>query len=66
MIKKVFPSQERYLKNNPSVTFRLKKDQKEKLDSIIKATGKPLSKWMSDFILDKLAPYEEISNLQEK
>ncbi|MGD0080918.1 MAG: hypothetical protein ABSB80_09765 [Methanoregula sp.] len=66
MTKKIFPSQERYLKNNPSVTFRLKKDEKEKLDSIIKETGKPLSKWMSDFILNKLAPYEETSKLVKK
>jgi hypothetical protein len=66
MTKKIFPSQERYLKNNPSVTFRLKKDEKEKLASIIKATGKPLSKWMSDFIHNKLAPYEETSKLLKK
>jgi len=66
MTKKIFPSQERYLKSHPSITFRLKKDEKEKLDSILKETGKPISKWMSDFILDKLAPYEENSKLLKK
>src|SRR5208337_300372 len=66
MTKKIFPSQERYLKSHPSITFRLKKDEKERLDSIIKETGKPLSEWMSDFILDKLAPYEENSKLLKK
>ena len=66
MTKKLFPSQERYLKSHPSITFRLKKDEKEKLDSIIKETGKSLSTWMSEFILNKLAPYEENSKLLKK
>jgi hypothetical protein len=42
------------------------RENKAKLDSIVKATGKPLSWWMSDFILNKMAPYEDISKLQKK
>jgi hypothetical protein len=56
--KKLFPSQKTYQMNNPSTTFRLKKDDKEKLDRIIKITGTSLSKFMTDFLHDKLIPYE--------
>jgi predicted DNA-binding protein len=66
MTKKLYPSQERYLKDHPTVSFRLTREKKAKLDNIVKATGKPLSQWMSDFILNKMAPYEENSKLLKK
>jgi hypothetical protein len=61
--KKVFPSTIKYRESHPAIAFRLKKVDKIKLDAIIKATGKPLSKWMTDFIHKKMAPYEEPSKL---
>lgn len=60
---KLFPSQIKYRQNNPAIAFRMKKADKEKLDKLIKATGKPLSKWMTDFIHNKMDPKEEISKL---
>ena len=60
---KLFPSQIKYRQNNPAISFRVKKADKEKLDKIIKASGKPLSKWMTDFIRNKMDPKEELSKL---
>jgi len=59
--RKEFPSQKTYRENNPSITFRLKKIDKEKLNEIIEESGKPLSRWMTDFIHDRIVPYEETS-----
>jgi hypothetical protein len=61
-----FPSQKTYRKNNPSITFRLKKEDKEKLYAIIKESGKPLSRWMTDFIHDKIVSYQETSKLVKR
>jgi hypothetical protein len=52
--------------NNPSITFRLKKRDKEKLDAIIKATGMPLSTWMTHFVHDMMDPNGETSALVKK
>lgn len=64
MKRSEYPSQKKYRENNPSVSFRLTKQDKTKLDEIIKATGKPLSKYMVDIIHDKIFPYMEISDLE--
>ena len=64
--KVVYPSQIRYRMNNPAVSFRLKIEDKIKLDANIEATDKPLSQWMTDFIHKKMAPYEEPAKLLEK
>jgi len=66
MKRKEYASQKKYRENNPSITFRLKKEDKEKLDAIIKATGKPLSKWMTEVIYNEIDPNEEISKLADK
>jgi len=42
MVKK-FPSQIRYDKNNPSITFRMKKHEKEKIEQMTKKSGKSIS-----------------------
>jgi predicted DNA-binding protein len=60
---KLFPSTIKYRENNPAVSFRLKKEDKEKLDGIVKATGKGLSQWMTDFIHDRMDPNGEMSQL---
>jgi len=66
MTKKEFPSQERYRKNHPTVTFRLLKKDKARLDAIIKGTGMPLSQWATDFIHNHIDPDEKISELVGK
>ncbi|MGA2917617.1 hypothetical protein [Methanoregula sp.] len=63
MTKKEYPSQARYRQNHPAITFRLKKDDKERLDTIIKATGKSLARYMTDFIQNDLDHEEEMSEL---
>jgi predicted DNA-binding protein len=42
MVKK-FPSQIRYEENNPSITFRMKKHEKEKIKKMAKKSGKSIS-----------------------
>jgi hypothetical protein len=66
MEKKEYPSQKRYRMDHPAVTFRLKKEDKERLDTIVKATGKPLSRWMTDFIHDTMDSNGETSKLVKK
>ena len=63
MTKTEYPSQKKYRDNNPAVTFRLKTEDKERLDIIIKATGKSLSKYMTDFVHELMDPNEEVSEL---
>jgi|SRR5208337_3158264 len=66
MKKKVFPSTIKYRENNPAISFRLKKADKEKLYTIIQGTGKPLSKWITDFINEGMNPNGETSKLVKK
>jgi len=66
MKRKEYPSQERYRTNNPSTSFRLKKDDKKTLDTIVKATGKPISSFMADFVHDELDVNKEILKLAKK
>lgn len=40
---KTYPSQKRYQENNPAITFRLKKSEKEKIDRMVERTGKSIS-----------------------
>jgi len=66
MKREDFPSVKKYRKNHPSVTFRLKREEKENLDKILKATGMSLSTWMSSFVTDHLPIYAEGPILQKK
>jgi len=66
MKRSQLPSQKKYRLNNPSVSFRLKNLDKENLDLIVAASGKPLSQWMTDFLHDKMDPKEEMSDLANK
>jgi len=56
---KLFPSQIRYLENNPVISFRLKKEEKEKLKEIVKDTNTSVSEWVSDFVRGKAENEEE-------
>ena len=42
MVKK-FPSQIKYEKNNPNITFRMKKHEKEKIGQMARKSGKSVS-----------------------
>ena len=64
--KKLFPSQIRYLEKNPIVSFRLKKEEKEKLEEIVKNTNSSVSKWVSDFVRGKVEKEDEKLKLLEK
>jgi predicted transcriptional regulator len=46
----MYPSQVRYLKKNPVVSFRLKKEEKEKLDKIADLEGKTPGQYVRDFL----------------
>ena len=56
---KLFPSQIRYLEKNPVISFRLKKEEKEKLEEIVKETNTSVSKWVSDFVRGKVENEDE-------
>jgi DNA-directed RNA polymerase beta' subunit len=63
---KLFPSQIRYLEKNPVISFRLKKEEKEKLEEIVKDTNTSVSKWVSDFVRGKVEKEEEKLRLLER
>lgn len=63
---KLFPSQIRYLEKNPIISFRLKKEEKEKLEEIVKNTNSSVSKWVSDFVRGKVENEEERLKLSEE
>ncbi len=63
---KLFPSQIRYLEKNPIISFRLKKEEKEKLEEIVKSTNTSVSKWVSDFVRDKVENEDEKLKLLEE
>lgn len=65
MKRSEWPSQIKYRESNPSVSFRLARRDKEKLDAIVGTTGKSLSKWISDFVNDRLDPEDVNSDLAE-
>ncbi len=63
MKRSELPSQKKYRANHPSVSFRLKKDDKDRLDAITRVTGKTLTQFMTEFIHEKMEPYEEPAEL---
>lgn len=63
---KLFPSQIKYREKNPIVSFRLKKEEKEKLREIVKNSNTPVSKWVSDFVRGKAEKEDEKLKLLEE
>jgi len=61
-----WPSTIKYKENHPAVSFRLPLEDKERLDTILKATGKPISRFMIDFLHNELDPKRELSELGEQ
>jgi antitoxin component of RelBE/YafQ-DinJ toxin-antitoxin module len=56
MTRKEYESEKRYRMNNPSLSFRLKRADKERLDAIIANTGISLSQWMTNFLHNTIDP----------
>ncbi len=42
-MRKLYPSQIRYEKNNPTITFRMKKQEKERIKQMAKKSGNSVS-----------------------
>lgn len=51
-MRKLYPSQIKYLKNNPTITFRMKKEEKEKIKQMSKKSGKSVSELVRIALLD--------------
>ena len=51
-MKKRFPSQIRYKKKNPSISFRLKNDEKSKIKLMADRSGKSVSEIVRIALLD--------------
>jgi len=49
---KTYPSQKRYQENNPAITFRLKKLEKDKIDKLVDRTGKSISELIRMSLFD--------------
>ncbi len=48
---KLYPSQIRYYDENPTVTFRLKKEEKERLKRLAERSGKSISRLVCETLL---------------
>ena len=69
-MKKRFPSQIRYKKKNPSISFRLKNDEKSKIKLMADRSGKSVSEIVRIALLDLekdfTATYDKISNQKHR
>ena len=43
MARKIFPSQRRYMSENPAITFRMKREEKERIVQMAELAGKNVS-----------------------
>ena len=43
MGRKIYPSQRRYMEQNPAITFRMKKEEKERIVEMAELAGKSIS-----------------------
>jgi len=58
MVKK-FPSQIKYEKNNPGITFRMKKHEKEKIGQMARKSGKSISNLVRMALLELEKDFSE-------
>jgi hypothetical protein len=56
---KKYPSQIRYEENNPGITFRMKKHDKEKIKEMAKKSGKSISNLVRMALLDLEADFSD-------
>jgi len=70
IMRKKFPSQIRYEKKNPLISFRLKKDEKSEIELMADRSGKSVSKLVRIALLDLkkdfTATYNKISNQEHR
>lgn len=57
---KLYPSQEKYLAENPAITCRVKKEEKEKIDRIVELTGKSISQLFRETLFYAEKEYSEV------
>ena len=56
---KIYPSQEKYQDNNPAKTFRMKKEEKQKIELMAETTGKSISQLLRENLLTANLKFEE-------
>ena len=70
MARKIFPSQRRYMDENPAITFRMKKEEKERIVQMADRSGKSVSELVRIALLDLeknfTATYDKISNQEHR
>lgn len=64
--RKKFPSQIKYEENNPSISFRMKKKEKEKIRQMAKKSGISISELVRVSLLDLEKDFSEIYNKSNK
>ena len=61
-MRKLYPSQIRYLKENPTITFRMKKEEKERIKQMANKSGKSVSQLVRTALLDLEEKFSESYN----
>ena len=61
-MRKLYPYQIRYLKENPTITFRMKKDEKERIKQMANKSGKSVSELVRIALLDLEENFSETYN----
>jgi len=61
-MRKLYPSQIRYLKENPTITFRMKNEEKERIKQMAKEAGKSVSELVRIALLDLKEDFSEAYN----
>lgn len=57
---KLYPSQEKYLAENPAITCRVKKEEKEKIDRLVEITGKSISQIIRETLFYAEKEYSDV------
>jgi len=67
MARKIYPSQRRYMDENPAITFRMKKEEKERIVTMAELAGKSVSELVRVALLgleeDFSEAYDESNNI---
>ena len=59
MARKIFPSQRRYMDENPAITFRMKREEKERIVQMAEIAGKNVSELVRVELLDLEEDFSE-------
>ena len=62
MAKEKFPSQIKYEKENPAITFRMKKEEKKKIIQFAEKSGKSVSELVREALLGLEKDFSEVYN----